>query len=167
MHCGCPLPGATIGQKLRRLVKHKHRPVASLLPPEDPAALAGTHPSDHNAVFIVRSFQQNYFSRQQREDKATKRRRRVTWQGDSVHTTNQDLAFLYPVPLFLYSPAGACINVTSNALTRTQERYAGGCAIVCLRRLGCHYGCNQLRLRAVIGCRRVYYRWSGRLYGGR
>ncbi|PPQ84317.1 hypothetical protein CVT26_011436 [Gymnopilus dilepis] len=52
-HCGCPLPGKTIGERLASLVKLHNKPPAHLVPYDHPVALALTHPSDHNAVRFV------------------------------------------------------------------------------------------------------------------
>ena len=51
-HCGCPIPGDTIGQKLIRLIGAQNRdpPPSHLLPFNRPDLLCATHPSDHNAV---------------------------------------------------------------------------------------------------------------------
>lgn len=52
-HCGCPIPGDTIGQRLSRMVGiHSRTPASSshLVPIDRPDTLAATHASDHNAV---------------------------------------------------------------------------------------------------------------------
>jgi hypothetical protein len=55
MHCGCPVPGETIGQKLNRLIGSAKQSPSYLVPPSDhKPLLAGTHPSDHDAVFSFR-----------------------------------------------------------------------------------------------------------------
>ena len=56
MHCGCPLPGDTIGQKLAKLTEKLHVSLSddttsnTLVPPNHPDAPGATHPSDHNAI---------------------------------------------------------------------------------------------------------------------
>lgn len=49
-HCGCPIPGDSIGQKLSRLIGAQSTPPSHLLPFNRPDLLSATHPSDHNAV---------------------------------------------------------------------------------------------------------------------
>jgi hypothetical protein len=51
-HCGCPIPGETIGKRLFRLIGMQTTSNgSSVLVPEDRAdLLSATHPSDHNAV---------------------------------------------------------------------------------------------------------------------
>ena len=50
-HCGCPIPGDSIGQKLIRLIGSQPKvPPSHLLPFNRPDLLSATHPSDHNAV---------------------------------------------------------------------------------------------------------------------
>ncbi|KAF5334224.1 hypothetical protein D9611_014332 [Ephemerocybe angulata] len=51
-HCGCPLPGTTIGQRLSRLISSQpHSPPSQLIPPPSrPDALSATHASEHNSV---------------------------------------------------------------------------------------------------------------------
>ncbi|KIM42763.1 hypothetical protein M413DRAFT_123346 [Hebeloma cylindrosporum] len=52
-HCGCPIPGDTIGQRLSRIVgiySPPTSPPSHLMPFERPDLLSATHPSDHNAV---------------------------------------------------------------------------------------------------------------------
>ncbi|TFY50729.1 hypothetical protein EVG20_g11361 [Dentipellis fragilis] len=77
MHCGCPLPGDTVGQKLSRLVTHmgmKYNPKIPV-PPEHPAMLAATHPSDHNSI-VVPDLPHQDAHRRQRERKIERRRQR-------------------------------------------------------------------------------------------
>ena len=51
-HCGCPIPGDSIGSKLARLISGSDNaaPPSHLLPFNRPDLLSATHPSDHNAV---------------------------------------------------------------------------------------------------------------------
>ena len=47
VHCGCPLPGETVGQRLLRLIGAYTRRTPSFLnPPNIGEALTATHPSD-------------------------------------------------------------------------------------------------------------------------
>jgi len=53
-HCGCPLPGDSIGTRLSRIVGgHKLPPPSHLVPYDRPDLLSATHPSDHNAVVFL------------------------------------------------------------------------------------------------------------------
>ena len=50
-HCGCPIPGDSIGERLSRLIGlHGSQPPSHLVPFDRPDLLSATHPSDHNAV---------------------------------------------------------------------------------------------------------------------
>jgi len=50
-HCGCPIPGDSIGKRLSRLIGlHGSQPPSHLVPFDRPDLLSATHPSDHNAV---------------------------------------------------------------------------------------------------------------------
>ncbi|KAF8159172.1 hypothetical protein B0H34DRAFT_392677 [Crassisporium funariophilum] len=52
-YCGCPLPGATFGQRFSKLIGNKTPPgpsVVQLTPPDRSDTLASTHGSDHNAA---------------------------------------------------------------------------------------------------------------------
>ena len=51
-HCGCPIPGDSIGSKLARLISGSDNaaPPSHLLPFNRPDLLSASHPSDHNAV---------------------------------------------------------------------------------------------------------------------
>ncbi|KAK0230085.1 hypothetical protein IW262DRAFT_1261796 [Armillaria fumosa] len=70
-HCGCPLPGDTIGQRLRRLIS-VYKQSDHLVPPRDRSdLLAATHPSDHNAV---------YLSKYKEQVDAQRRARQAKWQ---------------------------------------------------------------------------------------
>jgi hypothetical protein len=50
-HCGCPIPGDSIGSRLAHLISGNNlAPPSHLLPFNRPDLLSATHPSDHNAV---------------------------------------------------------------------------------------------------------------------
>ena len=51
-HCGCPVPGDSIGEQLSKLIK-LYSPQPHLLPFDRPDLLLATHPSDHNAVRFI------------------------------------------------------------------------------------------------------------------
>ncbi|KIM61444.1 hypothetical protein SCLCIDRAFT_16109 [Scleroderma citrinum Foug A] len=78
MYCGCPPPGERFGQRLRRLfsdgnLKGDH-PGSSLVPTDDATARAATHPSDHNAVFLMHKQTQAMHAREKRKKKMEERR---------------------------------------------------------------------------------------------
>ncbi|KAK0189741.1 hypothetical protein F5146DRAFT_1052324 [Armillaria mellea] len=112
-HCGCPLPGDRIGQRLRRLVSiHKQSgPPSHLVPPGDASDLvAATHPSDHSAVYSYLYRDQVRAMRQARVEKREWRLKRE--QGKSA---GHDLAFLVPVPLdFNYGTE--CVATTGHVV---------------------------------------------------
>jgi hypothetical protein len=117
MHCGCPLPGETIGLKLARLVSNSGQKPSFLIPPNDPDLLAGTHPSDHNAVFAFNHKKMGDTARKARQKKIEKRKerdaelaRRGKMDPQSIERSRgHDAAFLMPVPLFFYgSGVGGC-----------------------------------------------------------
>jgi hypothetical protein len=105
MHCGCPLPGETIGQKLNRLIKVTSRQSPSfLLPPDDDdALLAGTHPSDHNSIFASHRYAQKM--REKRTAKIAARKSRASIKG-RASAIDHDTAFLTPVPIYYYAGVG-------------------------------------------------------------
>jgi hypothetical protein len=116
MHCGCPIPGDTIGQKMSRLTKsvfsgrsaHEHSDADSpLAPPAREDALAGSHPSDHNAVYSLTNKEKSELARAMRRAKV--QRRQLREQKDSGGRKDLDgktrgvlhePAFLVPVPLW-------------------------------------------------------------------
>ncbi|KIK81036.1 hypothetical protein PAXRUDRAFT_15460 [Paxillus rubicundulus Ve08.2h10] len=113
-YCGCPLPGTTLGQKLRRALS-SHTPVAhsALRPPSE--AAVGTHPSDHNAVFAMHNAKASLRAREQRQQKTERRRLREEREMQAVNRDGRrslgpvhGQAFLYPVPLY-YAPIGGCV----------------------------------------------------------
>jgi hypothetical protein len=120
MHCGCPLPGETIGLKLARLVSNPGQKASLLIPTNNPDLLAGTHPSDHNAVFAFHHKKMSESARKARQKKIEKRRerdaelaRRGKMDPESIERSRghrgHDAAFLMPIPLFFYgSGVGGC-----------------------------------------------------------
>lgn len=141
MHCGCPLPGETIGQKLSRLVKKYHQCPAFLRPPDHRELLASTHPSDHNAVYVFHHKKLSESSRKKREAKIAARRRRDLEQlkegkidRNTVQREDHDSAFLTPVPIYYYSPMPACAAYSGNVVDGNN---GGRCAAVSL-------GCPRL-----------------------
>ncbi|KAG6845550.1 hypothetical protein H0H87_007794 [Tephrocybe sp. NHM501043] len=57
MHCGCPVPGKTIGRRLSNLIATTSTSRAQsppyLIPLDRPDLLSSTHPSDHNSVVFI------------------------------------------------------------------------------------------------------------------
>lgn len=49
-HCGCPIPGDSIGTKLKRLIGMQKPAPFQLVPYDRSDLLSATHPSDHNVV---------------------------------------------------------------------------------------------------------------------
>jgi hypothetical protein len=112
MHCGCSLPGETIGQKLNKLVaKNQKQQLSHLIPPNNPNLLAGTHPSDHNAIFNFSHRNEGEKERARRMAKITSRQKRDTQkkgnQKSIQSNTDHDPAFLVPVPMY-FGGVGAC-----------------------------------------------------------
>ncbi|KAI0792010.1 hypothetical protein C8Q75DRAFT_805056 [Abortiporus biennis] len=167
MHCGCPLPGDTIGQRLSRLIHRlsntppdvsSSSSSITLTPPNHPDAYSATHPSDHSCVEGGgRSPKQAQILRQLRLEKLKRRRERdimaaakekVDSNGEKgrLNRANRnrehDAAFLYPIP-FYYAPVGGCI--VPMAGLPLNGSCAGGCAVgagACSTGGGCGGGCG-------------------------
>lgn len=113
MYCGCPLPGETIGQRLSRLVgSHANNP-SQLVPPENEYLLTATHPSDHNAVFVIRESRVGESNQAYRRQKFKNRRLRdqeLARKGMlnaelADRSKGHEQAFLVPVPIYsMYDP---------------------------------------------------------------
>ncbi|KAI9461336.1 hypothetical protein HD554DRAFT_2028306 [Boletus coccyginus] len=125
-YCGCPLPGTTLGQRLRNALSlHRRRTtkeVDILRPPPD--AAAGTHASDHNAVYLIHHQKASEHAREQRRQEAERRRRREALDAkhededepaalryNRSQTRAHGLAFLYPVPM--RARVASCVTVPS------------------------------------------------------
>jgi hypothetical protein len=124
MHCGCPLPGDTIGQKLKRLLPSSAN---KLLLPLKSEASAATHPSDHNAVFALHDMSASLRAREKRTRKAEARRLRAERDGQMVRNdrgVDHGIAFLYPVPMYYYYPGG-CVAAAGGVVNGGL-----GCAVV-------------------------------------
>jgi len=129
MHCGCPLPGETIGQRLSRLVgiTIRHHPSFLLPPDTDNALLAGTHPSDHNAVIAFRHKGNSKALRKKRAAKIAARRKRDA-ESTSPCTITHD-PFLAPVPIYFddaacFASAGV-VNVGGCAVVSSSPSFTG------------------------------------------
>ncbi|KAJ7063619.1 hypothetical protein C8F01DRAFT_1133725 [Mycena amicta] len=102
-HCGCPLPGETIGQRLSRLVGQGTNPSYLTPPTKRDDLLAATHPSDHNAVFAFHHKAKSESAQRRRRDKIAKRAQRDAANGTTRRGVTHDPAFLVPIPLY-YTP---------------------------------------------------------------
>ncbi|KDR74375.1 hypothetical protein GALMADRAFT_280353 [Galerina marginata CBS 339.88] len=78
-HCGCPIPGDTIGQRLSRIVgvySSPSAPPSHLMPFDRPDLLSATHPSDHNAVrFVAATERAHKITTQRYENLARKKQK--------------------------------------------------------------------------------------------
>jgi hypothetical protein len=133
MHCGCPLPGETIGQKLNRLVaKNQKQQPSYLVPPNNPNLFASTHPSDHNAIFDFNDRSGSEIQREYRKAKFTSRQKRDNRKRGSqksiLHSTDHDPAFLVPVPIY-FGGVGACVAYQGGVM-RGSSGGSGACAAV-------------------------------------
>ncbi|KAJ7891315.1 hypothetical protein B0H14DRAFT_2560884 [Mycena olivaceomarginata] len=112
-HCGCPLPGDTIGQRLSRLVGHSTTP-SYLIPLDRDDLLAATHPSDHNTVVAFNRRVVSQAAQLHRRAKIEQRQKRDfkrAQAGKLNHrlNTQHHPAFLIPVPMYSTPvSAGVC-----------------------------------------------------------
>ncbi|KDQ63956.1 hypothetical protein JAAARDRAFT_74847 [Jaapia argillacea MUCL 33604] len=141
-HCGCPIPGDTIGQKLSHLRSSSGFAENILLPPmDDTSACSASHPSDHNAIYSSatsadRNLSESY--RGERYEKAMKRRERDAENVKSGKMDQQTFergeghaqAFLIPVPMYSLGGTGGCVATDGNTITiGTCAAGAGGCVV--------------------------------------
>ncbi|KAJ7042053.1 hypothetical protein C8F04DRAFT_1078148 [Mycena alexandri] len=126
-HCGCPLPGQTIGQRLSRLVGQTTNP-SYLIPPNRDTLLAATHPSDHNAVFAFHHKAASEAAQRRRREKIAKRAQRELKEGKAGGRRGlaHDPAFLVPVPM--YYAAGFAGLGAGNIVNGGIGGF-GGCAV--------------------------------------
>ena len=134
-HCGCPLPGETIGQKLSRLVSSQQLAPSYLVPPPREDLYAATHPSDHNAVYAFHHGKLATLAQQRRLAKIKKRQARdvaLVQRGgirppSAVRSCGYATPFLIPVPLYFGVVGfGGCVGYAGNVV----DGGAGGCATV-------------------------------------
>lgn len=140
-HCGCPLPGETIGQKLSRLVGFSETQHPShLIPPERDDLLAATHPSDHNAVFAFHHKTKGEVAQRRRREKIARRRQRADEKvksgkmdpREARQVRGHEAAFLVPVPLYFMPVMAGCAMVTGAVINSSGGGGIGGCAAVCI-----------------------------------
>lgn len=149
MHCGCPLPGNTIGQRLKRLTSiltsqsASARSDPSLCPPSHHATVYnGTHPSDHNCVRVPMIQQGKKgqkddvtFSDARAKEMKARRERdaKAVQQGkmDELQYKRgegHDAAFLVPVPFYVpVAPIGWGIGMGVGVV---DYGGVGACAVV-------------------------------------
>ena len=137
MHCGCPLPGETIGQRLSRLVSQQLGNPSHLIPPDRNNLLAATHPSDHNAVFAFHRRFASWLSQQKRRQKFQKRQLRdeklashgkINQRGIN-RSYDHSPAFLVAVPFFIGTASG-CVAASGSIVHCPPDSGVGGCASV-------------------------------------
>ncbi|RDB20076.1 hypothetical protein Hypma_013082 [Hypsizygus marmoreus] len=133
-HCGCPLPGDTIGQRLSRLISSYNLKSSYLIPPNREDLLAGTHPSDHNAVFALHRKHASEAAQKLRREKFKKRQQRDAngklAQKQIDRSYQHDPAFLVPVPLYFRYPVSlACAAYMGNVVNSPNGGGIGGCAV--------------------------------------
>ncbi|TFK46966.1 hypothetical protein OE88DRAFT_1637188 [Heliocybe sulcata] len=136
-HCGCPLPGDTIGirvsllrnRTMAKLLSSSSRP--DLVPPSDSEIIcAATHPSDHNAVYVLSDSDINRSLRRAKLQKRRERDQKDVEKGRAdrmVYERGLDhpMPFLVPVPLY-YAPA--CVAASGSVMYNPMS--AGACASV-------------------------------------
>ncbi|KAG6908090.1 hypothetical protein DXG01_006181 [Tephrocybe rancida] len=118
-HCGCPLPGERIGERLSHLVRLHNTPTPHLIPPSRGDVLAATHPSEHDSIVYAStnrstSTQSQYDRRKKLELRVARDAKRASTGAAAEpkyvhdpraygHTT----PFMVPVPYILHGPACA------------------------------------------------------------
>ncbi|KAF9463653.1 hypothetical protein BDZ94DRAFT_1258236 [Collybia nuda] len=139
-HCGCPLSGETIGQKLSRLISSYTRDSSYLVPLDRSDLLAATHPSDHSAVFAVhkqKSGERAQAARRRQFEKGRRREEQLIKEGTSdprvaERTQAHGQAFLVPVPIyFVYGPTTVgCVTGTGSFVDELSGMGGGAtCAV--------------------------------------
>ena len=110
-HCGCPVPGDSIGERLSKLVKlYSSPPQSDLLLIDCPVCLSATHPSEHNAVhFIPRNLQGHILNSKRYAQLAQKKRKAALRHMEKVGKDSSSAClqrstcvppFLVPVPTY-------------------------------------------------------------------
>ncbi|KAF8076953.1 hypothetical protein FPV67DRAFT_1473294 [Lyophyllum atratum] len=124
-HCGCPVPGESIGKKLSILrTAYSHSKTPPYLDPPLRADLTATHPSDHNAVFLFHRKGAGLEAQKTRREKYKRRQAR-----DGKDAERHDPAFLVPVPMYFTYPADIlCAATPGHVVNNTSVGGIGGCA---------------------------------------
>lgn len=138
VHCGCPLPGETIRQKLLNLINSYEPRATHLIPPRERSdLLAATHPSDHNAVYALHDKHHSEVSQARRREKFKERQERdigLAKRGKLDRkrvdrSYGHDPAFLVPVPY--YPVTGGCATISGNVVNSNASGSGlSGCAVV-------------------------------------
>ncbi|KAG6811928.1 hypothetical protein H0H93_014102, partial [Arthromyces matolae] len=141
-HCGCPLPGSTIGQRISRLIQQHltKNPPWGLIPPPREDLLSATHPSEHNAVFVWDTKHSSTNLQQTRRDKFRKRQERDAKERAKAKlppvTSEQrrrmeehEMAFLIPIPFYYGFAVGTCAAYGGNVVYSANNVGMGGCAV--------------------------------------
>ncbi|KAF6750970.1 hypothetical protein DFP72DRAFT_1172599 [Ephemerocybe angulata] len=141
-HCGCPLPGTTIGQRLSKLVSSHPdlAPPSQLIPPSSrPDSLTATHASEHNSVsFTARNKKAFKAEKSRHRDHVARINRRIKKEevkkkeangrrrGDSNDIDDgpcgHGTPFLVPVPIYYGGSTGGCVGTNSTVVD-----HAGAC----------------------------------------
>ena len=149
MYCGCPPPGERFGQRLRRLFSNGNlqgdHPGSSLVPTDDATARAATHPSDHNAVFLMHKQTQAMRARERRKKKIEERRIKAekaasrdvlgvagaplqTQNRRSLRDFDHTPAFMVPVLFPIYYTGAGCVGACGGVVSGAAICGSGGCA---------------------------------------
>ncbi|KAG5636120.1 hypothetical protein H0H81_009052 [Sphagnurus paluster] len=122
-HCGCPIPGQSIGKKLtflRATQLHSNKVPPYLVPLDHPAALSGSHPSDHNAVFLFHRRNAGLAAQQKRIEESKKLQAHDGKGKQVTDITAHHLAFLVPVPMYFTYPEDVLCAVNPGNVINNQ-----------------------------------------------
>ncbi|KAG6908089.1 hypothetical protein DXG01_006180 [Tephrocybe rancida] len=113
-HCGCPLPGERIGERLSHLVRLHNTPTPHLIPPSRGDVLAATHPSEHDSIVYASNAQSTsalfqYERRKKLELRVARDARASAGAAAKPKYAHDPRAypFMMPVPYLLHGPACA------------------------------------------------------------
>ncbi|KAG6849697.1 hypothetical protein H0H93_006205 [Arthromyces matolae] len=141
-HCGCPLPGTTIGQRITRLVLFMKQERSYLVPLPREDLRAATHPSDHNAIFLWQSKhagldrqdqRRSLFYKRKHRDEEKRRRGQLPplTPNEERHLDIRAAAFFIPVPLvFGFADSGGCAAYAGNMVDITTGSGMAACAML-------------------------------------
>ncbi|KIY68410.1 hypothetical protein CYLTODRAFT_489786 [Cylindrobasidium torrendii FP15055 ss-10] len=111
-HCGCPAPGEKLRRRISRALSGSGQSQSELIPPKRSDIRAATHPSDHNAVFLMSHKGETEAARRKR---LAKRRERYEREDEEIRRgkldekarsrrEGHDPAFIGPIPLWYTTP---------------------------------------------------------------
>src|SRR5260221_3367719 len=153
-HCGCPIPGDTIGKRLFRLIGLQAPSSASsrLVPENRPDLLSATHPSDHNAVrflpqdeHMCKQVERNYEKlKAEKEKQAERRLTELHSQGEAARgyqphappvnpssgSSNYSGTFLVAVPFSADAVGVGCISAETRYI-HSFGSCGGNCGVSC------------------------------------